>query len=638
MSQSVLLQALVYLAAAVLFVPIAKRFGLGSVLGYLLAGMVIGPAVLGLVGEEGQDVMHFAEFGVVIMLFLVGLELEPALLWKLRTPILGLGGLQVVVTTLALAGLAMVVGIAWKPALALGLILAMSSTAIVLQTYKEQNQLGTPAGQGTFSVLLFQDIAVIPILAILPLLAMQPAAAGDAAAANHSLLASAPGWLRALALVLAVVGVVVLGKYGMRPIFRLVARSGLREVFIATALLLVGGVALLMELVGLSPALGAFVAGVVLATSEYKHEIESDIDPFKGLLLGLFFMSVGAAIDFGLIRENPLLIAGAVVAVMLVKTAVLLVLGQRFTGNRAQNVTLALGLSQIGEFAFVLLSFTNQNGILDQRITSIATAVVAISMALTPLVFLLNERVIQPRLGPSAAPEREADAIEEKNPVIIAGFGRYGNIVGRFLRANDIGTTVLDFDADRVETLRQLGLRVYYGDASRYDLLHAAGASQAKVIIIALDSSERALELVELVRRHFPHLRILVRAHDRPDAYEFIEAGLTDVYRETVDSSLRLGVDALRLLGVRAYHAQRAARTFLRHDELAMRELAAVHKDRKTYFSTARQRIQELEQLLHFDAANENLREVDEGWDNESLRQEAPPAPSASTAPQTPVV
>ncbi|WP_133273502.1 monovalent cation:proton antiporter-2 (CPA2) family protein [Hymenobacter radiodurans] len=638
MSQSVLLQALVYLAAAVLFVPLAKRFGLGSVLGYLLAGMVIGPAVLGLVGEEGQDVMHVAEFGVVIMLFLVGLELEPALLWKLRTPILGLGGLQVVVTSLALAGLAMVAGIEWKPALALGLILAMSSTAIVLQTYKEQNQLGTPAGQGTFSVLLFQDIAVIPILAILPLLAMQPAAAGEAAAADHNLLASAPGWLRALALVLAVVSVVVLGKYGMRPIFRLVARSGLREVFIATALLLVGGVALLMELVGLSPALGAFVAGVVLATSEYKHEIESDIDPFKGLLLGLFFMSVGAAIDFGLIRENPLLIAGAVLAIMLVKTAVLLVLGQRFTGNRAQNVTLALGLSQIGEFAFVLLSFTNQNGILDQRITSIATAVVAISMALTPLVFLLNERVIQPRLGPPAAPEREADAIEEKNPVIIAGFGRYGNIVGRFLRANDIGTTVLDFDADRVETLRQLGLRVYYGDASRYDLLHAAGASQAKVIIIALDSSERALELVELVRRHFPHLRILVRAHDRPDAYGFIEAGLTDVYRETVDSSLRLGVDALRLLGVRAYHAQRAARTFLRHDELAMRELAAVHKDRKTYFSTARQRIQELEQLLHFDAANENLREVDEGWDNESLRQEAPPAPSAPTAPQTPVV
>lgn len=513
----------------------------------------------------------------------------------------------------------------------------MSSTAIVLQTYKEQNQLGTPAGQGTFSVLLFQDIAVIPILAVLPLLAMQPAATSEAAA-DHNLLASAPGWLRALALVLAVAGVVVLGKYGMRPIFRLVARSGLREVFIATALLLVGGVALLMELVGLSPALGAFVAGVVLATSEYKHEIESDIDPFKGLLLGLFFMSVGAAIDFGLIRENPLLIGGAVVAIMLVKTVVLLVLGQRFTGNRAQNVTLALGLSQIGEFAFVLLSFTSQNGILDQRITSIATAVVAISMALTPLVFLLNERVIQPRLGPSAAPEREADAIEEKNPVIIAGFGRYGNIVGRFLRANDIGTTVLDFDADRVETLRQLGLRVYYGDASRYDLLHAAGASQAKVIIIALDSSERALELVELVRRHFPHLRILVRAHDRPDAYEFIEAGLTDVYRETVDSSLRLGVDALRLLGVRAYHAQRAARTFLRHDELALRELATVRKDRKTYFSAARQHIQELEQLLHFDADNEQLREVDEGWDNESLRQEAPPAPSASAAPQAPVV
>jgi voltage-gated potassium channel Kch len=469
------------------------------------------------------------------------------------------------------------------------------------------------------------------------LLATQPAAASEAAA-DHNWLAAAHGGVRALALVAAVAGVVGLGKYGMRPVFRLVARSGLREVFIATALLLVGGVALLMELVGLSPALGAFVAGVVLATSEYKHEIESDIDPFKGLLLGLFFMSVGAAIDFGLIRENPGLIAGAVGAIMLVKTAVLVGLGQRFTGNRAQTVTLALGLSQVGEFAFVLLSFSAQNGILAPGLTSLATAVVAISMALTPLVFLLNERVIQPRFGPSAAPARDADAIEEKNPVIIAGFGRYGNIVGRFLRANDIGTTVLDFDADRVETLRQLGMHVYYGDASRYDLLHAAGASQAKVIILALDSAERTLELVALVRRHFPHLRILVRAHDRADAYEFIEAGLAHVYRETVDSSLRLGVDALRLLGVRAYHAQRAARTFLRHDERALRELAAVRKDQKTYFSTARQRIQELQALLHFDAANANLREGDEGWDNDSLRQEAPPAPTTPVLPQPPAV
>lgn len=622
MNQSVLVQAVVYLAAGVVFVPLAKRLGLGSVLGYLLAGIAIGPSVLGFVGQEGQDILHFAEFGVVIMLFLVGLELEPELLWKLRTPILGLGGLQVVGTALALGGLALLAGVPWQPALAVGMILAMSSTAIVLQTLNEKGLLPTPAGQSTFSVLLFQDIAVIPILALLPLLATYPLAPGGEAG-HDSLFADFPTWLRALAVMGAVLAVVVLGRFGMRPVFRIIARTGMREVFIATALLLVVGVALLMETVGLSPALGAFVAGVVLANSEYKHELESDIDPFKGLLLGLFFISVGASIDFGLILENPWMIVGLVVAILLTKAGVLWTLGKRFGLGTDQNLTFALGLSQVGEFAFVLLSFALQNGILHPETVGLLTAAVAITMALTPLLFLLTERVLLPRIGTPSKPTQAADAIEEKNPVIVAGFGRFGNIVGRFLRANNIGTTVLDFDSDRVDILRKVGIKVYYGDASRYDLLRSAGAQDARLLVVALETAEKSLELVETARKHFPHLQVLVRADDRDDAYELMDAGVEHVYRETLDSSLRVGVDAMRLLGHRAYQAERSARFFRRYDEQALTELAAVRHDRREYFSTARRRIRELEQLIGSDVTNRWLNDIEEGWDADSLRKEA---------------
>ena len=623
MSESVLMQALVYLAAGVVFVPIAKRLGLGSVLGYLIAGMVIGPAVLGLVGEEGQDVMHVAEFGVVIMLFLIGLELEPDLLWKLRVPIIGLGGLQVLVTLLLIGGLAMLAGLPWQAALAVGMILSMSSTAIVLQTMNEKGLMQAASGQSTFSVLLFQDIAVIPILAILPLLATYPVASSGEAVAHGSWLADLPGWLHTLAVLGAVAVVVMLGRFVMRPVFHAIARTGLREVFIASALLLVGGVALLMESVGLSPALGAFVAGVVLANSEYKHELESDIDPFRGLLLGLFFISVGASIDFSLIADNPLLVTGIVIGVMALKALVLAVLGRRFKLSTDQNLIFALALSQVGEFAFVLLSFTLQNGILDARTAGLLTAVVAISMALTPFVFVVNEKFLLPRIGTSNKEVKEPDHIEEKNPVIIAGFDRFGNVVGRFLRASGINTTVLDFDSDRVDVLRKIGIKVYYGDASRYDLLKSAGAEDAKLIIIALDTPEKSLALIETIKKHFPHLKILIRAQDRDDAYEFMDAGIEHVYRETLDASLRTGVDAMRLLGLRAYHAERSARLFRRHDEEALTELASVRHDQKEYFSTARRRIRDLERLISSDETDRWLREVEEGWDADSLRKEA---------------
>jgi monovalent cation:proton antiporter-2 (CPA2) family protein len=622
MPHNVFVQAFIYLAAGVVCVPLAKRLGLGSVLGYLLAGIAIGPDVLGLVGDEGGDVMHFAEFGVVIMLFLIGMELEPSLLWRLRVPVLGLGGLQVLATSLVLAGGGVLSGLPWQAALAVGMILSLSSTAIVLQTLKEKGQMATPAGQNAFSVLLFQDIAVIPMLALLPLLATYPVASSTGET-DPSLLTNVPAWVRPLMVLAAVLVVVLLGRFLMRPVFHAIGRTGLREVFIASALLLVVGVTLLMEVVGLSPALGAFVAGVVLANSEYKHELESDIDPFKGLLLGLFFMSVGASINFSLILDNFGLVAGMVTAVMGLKAAVVWGLGRYFKVRAAQNLTLALALCQVGEFAFVLLSFVGQNGILEARLVSLMTATVALTMALTPLVFLLNERVLLPRLQPGKEVDREADPIEEKNPVIIAGFGRYGSMIGRFLRASNIGTTVLDNDSDRVDTLRKMGLKVYYGDATRYDLLQAAGAGEARLLIIALDAPEQSIGLVETVKKHFPHLTLMVRAYDRDDTYQLMEAGVSHIYRETVDSSLRMGADALHLLGRRAYYSQRTARLFLQHDERALSELGAMRSDQKQYFTTDRQRMLELEQLLQSDAKDRWLKGLEEGWDNESLRAEA---------------
>jgi monovalent cation:proton antiporter-2 (CPA2) family protein len=636
MSDGLLFQAFIYLAAAVVAVPIAKRFGLGSVLGYLLAGVVIGPFGLGLAGDEGQDVMHFAEFGVVMMLFVVGLELEPALLWRLRAPILGLGGLQVVGTTVAVAGLALAAGLAWPAALAVGMTLSCSSTAIVLATLSEKGLLKTAGGQSSFAVLLFQDIAVIPMLAIFPLLAAGPAAASEGEAhAATTLVAGLPGWAQTLVVLGAVVAVVLAGRFLVRPIFHAIAHTGLREIFTAAALLLVIGIALLMTAVGLSPALGTFLAGVVLANSEYRHELESDIEPFKGLLLGLFFIAVGASIDFALILSRPLLIAGLVLAIVAVKFAVLFGLGRVFRLSTDQSMLLAFALPQVGEFAFVLFSFANQEGVLGAEITSPLVAAVALSMALTPLLLLVNERVVQPRFGTRERAPRPADAIDEQSPVLIAGFGSFGSTVGRLLKANGISTTVLDIDSDRVELMRKLGLHAYYGDASRYDLLHTAGAERARLLVLALDTPERTLELVETAKKHFPRLTIMARAFDWEDAHALLEAGVAHVYRESLDTSLRLGTDALRLLGFRAYQAQRAAQKFLRHDEESLRELTERRGDRKVYINAARRRIAELEQQMLADLRDAGF-ERDAGWDAETLREEVrrmpldgAPAPAA---------
>ncbi len=618
MEHNFLFQAMVYLAAAVLFVPIARRLGLGSVLGYLIAGIVIGPFVMGFIGEEGEDIMHFAEFGVVMMLFLIGLELEPELLWRMRRSIIGLGGLQVILTTLMVGATVFIGDMNWQQSLALGMIMSMSSTAIVMQSLREKGLMKTMAGQSSFSVLLFQDIAVIPILAMFPLLATLSVIQQENDNSSQW-VDGQPGWVHTLFMLGAVVSIIVAGRLLVRPLLRIIAKTGLREIFTASALLLVVGIAALMTEVGLSPALGAFLAGVVLANSEYRHELESDIEPFKGLLLGLFFIAVGASIDFHLIAAQPLRIIAWVLLIMTIKTIILFVLGKIFKISTEQNFIFAFSVSQVGEFAFVLLSFALNEGILPRETVSFFIAVVAISMGLTPLVMLLNEKLILPRVGTEEKEERAPDTIDEKNPVIIAGFGHFGSTVGRFLRANKIDATYLDIDSDRVDVLRKMGFKVFYGDASRYDLLHSAGAENAKIIVIAIDDAEKRLGMVETVKKHFPHLHILVRSSNRYDAYDLMNAGMLHIYRESIDTSIRLGVDAMTLLGYRTYTAKRLAKTFLKHDELNLKKLASI-RNQEEYINAARQYIEELELIVQADAQGPSLQ--DAGWDAETLREE----------------
>jgi monovalent cation:proton antiporter-2 (CPA2) family protein len=625
-------QAFVYLVAAVLSVPIAKRLGLGSVLGYLIAGVIIGPFVLGFVGRDrSDDVMHFAEFGVVMMLFLVGLELQPSLLWRLRLPILGLGGLQVLVTTLGIAAVSLLLGLPWQMAVAIGLILSMSSTAIVLQTLNEKGLMRTEAGQSAFSVLLFQDIAVIPILALLPLLAIPDRTV--TLAANGILVAveqesTVSGWQQAL-LVIGIVGCIVLaGRFLMRPVFRFIADTQLKEMFTATALLLVIGIALAMQQVGLSPALGTFVAGVVLADNEYRHELESDIDPFKGLLLGLFFISVGASIDFTLLLQQPLQILAIVLGLAAIKFGVLAGLGYFFKLQLSQTLLFAFALAQGGEFAFVLFSFATQNRIIPADVVNPLVVAVALSMAITPLLMILNDRLVQPRFAAPAS-DRPPDEIDDnENPVIIAGFGRFGQIVGRLLLANGFNITVLDHNAGQIDLLRRFGWKVFYGDPSRLDLLRSAGAAQAKLFVIAIDEREKILDTVDLVHKHFPHLKILARAIDRQHAYELIRHGVDIVQRETFDSALELGAEALKLLGIRGHRAYRAARTFKRYDEQAVQEMAHMTADETVLIARSQQLSEELEQILRSDHRDAVTPEIDRAWDISALRQEVSAQPA----------
>ena len=599
-----LFQALVYITAAVVCVPVAKRLGMGSVLGYLIAGIVIGPSVLGFIGQEGQDIMHFAEFGVVMMLFLIGLEIEPAHFWKLRSRIFGLGGLQLCATALILgAGLYYAFGFTWQAALGAGLALSKSSTAIVMQTLKEKGLHTTKAGRSAFAVLLFQDMAVIPVLALLPFLAAQP---------GHS-----SGWTQAGLLVGAVAAVVVMGRYIIAPFLRLVAAAGLRELCVAGSLLIVIATAYLMKLAGLSPALGAFVAGVVLANSEFRHELESDIEPFKGLLLGLFFIAVGASINFSLIAQQPTTILALVAAILTVKACVLMVAGRLFKITLDQNFIFTVALSQVGEFAFVIFAFMGTLQLLPGSWIDIMMAVVALTMSTTPVLMLINERLILPRFGMRKKAERSSDDIDVSNQVIIAGFSTFGSTVGRFLRANDVETTILDNNSEHVDLLRRMGFRVFYGDATRLDILNSAGASEAKILVIAIDNQATSCKLASTARKYFPNLTVMVRAHNNLDAYALMEHNVHSVYRESLDASVRLSVDALVQLGFRRYSATRSAQKFIAYDEAAVLKLAQHRHDQKQYIHTTRQEIKMQEQLLANDrAVIHNLN--DHAWESDN--------------------
>ena len=609
MTDTVLAQAFVYLCAAVVFVPLAKRLGLGAVLGYLIAGVVIGPFVLGLVGGEHHTLMHFSEFGVVMMLFVVGLELRPALLWELRRPILGLGGLQVVGCAAVVAGAALALGVDWRAAIAVGLTFAMSSTAIVLSTLAERGMLKTSGGQASFSVLLFQDISVIPILAVFPLLGSVSAEEGGR-----------PAWQSALMIVGAVIGVVAIGRYLVRPVFHFLAGAKLRESFTAAALLLVVGIAFLMQSAGLSPALGTFLAGVLLADSEYRHELETDIDPFKGLLLGLFFITVGAQLDFALIANKPLLIGGIVLGTMLVKLAVIRVLGKLFGLDRPGRWLLAFALAQIGEFAFVLLGFGVGSRIFTPEFASPLVAAVAISMVLTPPMFIVLERWVLPRVSERGA-ERPHDEIKDADaPIVMAGYGRFGQIVGRMLRASGFRLTILDLDPQVIEMLSNLGIKCYYGDASRIDLLHAAGCEHAKLFILAVDDPDETKKIAEHVRHNFPHLPIIARCRSRTQYWELRQLGIKHVFRETFAASYETGIMALRVLGYRAFTAQRLAQRWRQHEEQLIEEaLAPKYDDDATYWERARAAMTEAERLMKQET---HSKVADEGWDNEALRSD----------------
>jgi glutathione-regulated potassium-efflux system ancillary protein KefC len=581
-------QAFIYLAAAVLAVPV-----------------IIGPFMLGLVGQESQDVMHFAEFGVVLMLFLVGLELEPAVLWRMRVPILGLGGAQVVLSGLALAAVAQLLGLPWQSAIAVGLILALSSTAIVLQTLKEKGWMGTNAGSSAFSVLLFQDIAVIPVLAILPFLAIAPPLQEVATGPHPATDANWPAAARVFLLLGVVAGIVLAGRFLMRPVFRWIASTRSVELFIATALMLVVGITLATEFVGLSPALGTFLAGVVLAESEFRHELESNIEPFKGLLLGLFFISVGASIDFTIVTGQPVIVAGLVLGLIAVKLAVLLALGRVFGFRLADNLMFAFLLAQGGEFAFLLFSFATRNGVLDAGLSNLLIVVVVITMMLTPLLVIAYERLVRPRFVDCASSPEEPDIEAPPSRVIIAGFGRFGQVVSRLLHADGIQATLLDHDAGRIEVSGRFGYKVFYGDASRVQLLQSAGAGEAQLLVVAIDDRDKAVTMVETARRFFPQLKVLARAYDRPHAYRLMEAGADVVTRETFGSALILGEEALRSLGYEDARAHRLMRIFKRHDEEGLKKLYDVWGDDQAYGLRVRRRIEELEKVLKDDTAEE---------------------------------
>ena len=585
MSAEFMLITFVLFLAGAISVPIASRLGLGSVLGYLIAGIAISP-ILHAAGADVIALQHFAEFGVVMMLFLIGLEMNPRELWELRNRIFVLGGLQIGLTTVAVMAIAMVLGQPLTVSLAIGLVFALSSTAIVNQTLKEKGLSRSDGGQSGFAVLLAQDIAVIPMLALVPLLAMPELVEALSHGSGHddghhepglniSLVEGLAGWQTALVTVAAIGVVFLVGNYLVTPLFRFVARARLRELFVSTALMVVLGIALLMTMVGLSPALGTFLAGVVLANSEYRHELESDIDPFRGLFLGVFFITVGASINFELLFGSFATVIGLTLGLIVLKSAILYGLAQVFGLRGSDKWLFALGLAQAGEFGFVLLSFTVANAVIPGNVSDILLLVVALSMLLTPALFILHDKVISPRFVTDQS--RDADEIESQNNVIIAGHGRFGGIVNRALRAAGYETTVVDYSNEQLDMLRKFGLKVYFGDATRPDLLSAAGIAEAKLLVVAIDGKDAATELTRYVRETYPNVHVIARAFDRTHVYDLWAVGCRDIIRETYDSSIRAARSALEALGINRPEAESMMDVFEQADRRMMLETAELH-------------------------------------------------------------
>jgi len=585
MEHSLLLNACVYLGAAVIAVPLSKRLGMGAVLGYLVAGILIGPFGFRLIAEA-EDALHFAEFGVVLLLFLIGLELEPSRLWALRRPIFGWGGAQVALVAATLFGAALLLGIGWKLALIAGLGLSLSSTAIALASLEERNLMPTPAGQAGFSILLFQDIAAIPMIAIVPLLGIPDDDPGGNA------------WIAVLKVVGVLAGLIVGGRFLVRPLLRFIAKTDAREIFTAFALLLVIAISLLMQSVGMSMALGAFMAGVLLADSEYRHALETDLEPFKGLLLGLFFIAVGMSVDFAVFLARPAVVLGLVAGFLLLKTGVLYALSRGFGMARGQHLQFALMLSQGGEFAFVVFGAAAAARVFSAEVASILVVVVALSMVVTPLVLMAHDRLSARRQG--ARKSDEADAIEpNEDHVIIAGFGRFGQIVGRFLHASGVSLTVLDHDPDQVDVLRRFGFKVFYGDATRADLMRAAGAARARALVVAIDDIEDSLALVDAVRSEYPDLTIFARARNVTHYYQLMDRGVSLIERETFEAAIKLGRSVLTAgLGQSAYRTRQAADKFRKYNLQNVLAVYPYYKDRDTYVSMAKRARDELETMI----------------------------------------
>ena len=604
-----LTNSLIYLGAAVIAVPLSRALGLGSIIGYLAAGIAIGPWGLGLV-RNVEDILHFAEFGVVLMLFLVGLELEPRRLWSLRRPIFGWGSAQVLGCAAVLCAAAMAAGLPWRVSLVAALGLALSSTAIALQVMGERNLLPTSSGQAGFSILLFQDVAAIPILALLPLL-------GGVSEANET--AAASRWLEAAKIVAVIGGIVLGGRLLLRPLLRWIAKSRTPEIFTAASLLLVVAIAALMQLVGLSMALGAFLAGVLLAESEYRRELETDIEPFKGLLLGLFFIAVGMSIDFGVLLKSPGLMALAVLAFLAIKALVIWGVARGIGLPVQERPVFILLLAQGGEFAFVVFQAAAGARVISPETSSLLVGAVAVSMLLSPLLLVAVDKLLLPRYANCNTPQLDEISQPQHAPIIIAGFGRYGQIVGRMLSAQGIAATVLDHDADMIEAARSFGYKVFYGDATRLDLLRIAGAQTAKVLVVAVDDTEQSLAIVDLAREHFPHLELVARARDVVHWNALRDRGVMRVERELFESSLRSARTVLEVLGFVPHEARAQAMRFRRHNLQLFEQMYPHHRDRAKVIAVIKQGRQQLEEQMAQERAERDQRrregpERPHGW------------------------